>query len=218
VADSLCPLCSGAESEAFHQDKVRNYLKCPTCNLVFVPRHQHLSEADEKAEYDLHDNQPDDVGYRKFLSRLYLPLNDRLKPNSYGLDFGCGPGPTLSKMFEETGHQVDLYDPFYAPDKSVFSKQYDFITMTEVAEHLAAPGMELDRLWGMLKEGGVLGVMTKRVLTLETFRTWHYITDPTHICFFSEETFRWLTDRWTFKGTSATMTVVGDDVIFIEKV
>jgi 16S rRNA G1207 methylase RsmC len=38
------------------------------------------------------------------------------------LDFGCGPGPTLSILLAEQGQQVDLYDPFYHDDPSVFAK------------------------------------------------------------------------------------------------
>ena len=72
---------------------------------MFVPRSYHLSAADEKAQYDLHENDPNDPGYRAFLDRLAGPLDKRLAPHSHGLDFGCGPGPTLSVMLEE--HRQD---------------------------------------------------------------------------------------------------------------
>jgi len=51
-------------------------------------------------------NSPDDPRYRAFLSRLFIPLNERIAPESCGLDFGSGPGPTLSVMFEEQGHTM----------------------------------------------------------------------------------------------------------------
>jgi len=217
AAPSLCPLCHGTKTAPYHRDKVRDYVRCRTCKLVFVPPAQHLSAVDEKAYYDLHDNQPDDPGYRRFLGRLFTPLNERLPAQSRGLDFGCGPGPTLSLMFEEAGHSVALYDPYYAPDKSVLSGSYDFITLSEVVEHLAEPGPELDRLWTSLAPGGWLGLMTKRVRDPDAFKTWHYITDPTHISFFSDATFHWLTGRWALMGTPATLVVVGDDVVLVEK-
>ena len=44
--------------------------------------------------------------YRKFLSRMFKPMMERIEPDSYGLDFGSGPGPTLNLMFEEEGHTV----------------------------------------------------------------------------------------------------------------
>ncbi|MGB2360319.1 MAG: methyltransferase, partial [Porticoccaceae bacterium] len=63
-----------------------------------------MSSAAEKAIYDQHQNSPDDLQYRRFLSRLTEPLLERLGPCSRGLDFGCGPGPTLSVMMAEQGH------------------------------------------------------------------------------------------------------------------
>jgi len=212
--EHTCPLCGGKQIMHYHQDKVRDkvrdYLQCGTCDLVFVPPAQHLSSQEERAYYDLHENHPDDPGYRRFLSRLFIPLNARLAANSSGLDFGSGPGPALAAMLGEAGHQVSLYDPHYAPDKTVLDASYDFITLSEVAEHLAEPGRELDCLWRMLRPGGCLAIMTKRVRDREAFKTWHYITDPTHIAYFSEATFYWLVERW-----SARIEIIGNDVVLI---
>ena len=84
-----------------------------------------------------------------------------------------------------------IYDPFYAPDAGVLTQTFDFITATEVVEHLSQPGQVLTQLAGQLVPDGYLGLMTKRVSTPDAFARWHYISDPTHISFFSEETFRW---------------------------
>jgi hypothetical protein len=213
----LCPLCHGRRIDPYHQDKQREYLSCRSCKLVFVPLHQHLSAIDEKAYYDLHDNQLDDPGYRRFLERLFVPLSQHLPAQSAGLDFGCGPGPLLAEMFQQAGHDVAVYDPYYASDKSVLSGRYDFITLSEVVEHLAEPGLDLDRLWTALAPEGWLGIMTKRVRDQAAFRSWHYITDPTHISFFSEATLHWLCSRWTLMGTPASLIIAGDDVVLIKK-
>jgi ribosomal protein S27AE len=215
--DNLCPLCHGGTIAAYHTDRARDYLQCGTCDLVFVPPSRHLPPAEEKAYYDLHDNQPDDPGYRRFLCRLFSPLNQRLAADARGLDFGCGPGPALSRMFVEAGYEMALYDPYYVPDRSVLAGPYDFITLSEVAEHLAEPGEELDHLWDSLTPGGWLGIMTKRVRDPEAFKTWHYITDPTHISYFSEATFHWLAAHWSHKGQAATLTIAGNDVVLINK-
>jgi hypothetical protein len=82
---------------------------------------------------------------------------------------------------------------------------------------MAEPGEELDCLWTSLAPGGWLGIMTKRVRGQEAFRTWHYITDPTHIGYFSDATFHWLTGRWSLMGISATLVIAGNDVVLIEK-
>ena len=164
------------------------------------------------AEYERHQNHADATGYRRFLSRLAVPLQARLAPGSRGLDFGSGPGPVLAEMMTEAKHDVTLYDPFYAPDPEALNGRYDFITASEVVEHLQRPGPELDRLYRLLKPGGLLGIMTKRVIDRKRFSRWHYIRDPTHVCFFSRDTFIWLAARW-----KAGLDVVGRDVIIIAK-
>ena len=207
-----CPLCRSVEVLAYHSDKTRSYLHCSQCQLVFVPRQFHLSPENEKAAYDNHQNSPTDSGYRKFLSRLAQPLLAQIAPNSLGLDFGSGPGPTLSLMLEEQGHRVAIYDPYYAPDEAALSRSYDFITSTEVVEHLAAPGFEMEKLWALLKPGGYLAIMTKQVTDRESFGLWHYKNDPTHISFFSNRSFQYLGNKW-----DSAPAFIGADVIIFRK-
>lgn len=195
----------------FHRDS-RDYFRCPVCFLVFVLSCQFLSAEEEKAVYDQHENSADDSRYRRFLGRLFDPVSARLDPGSCGLDFGSGPGPTLSVMFEEVGHSMNVFDPFYAPQVESLHQQYDFITASEVVEHLHHPRRELERLWACLKPEGTLGIMTKRVIDSEAFSKWHYKNDPTHVRFFSIETFRWLAVSW-----SATLIVPEDDVVLFVK-
>ncbi len=79
-----CPLCHAQESALYHQDRRRDYYQCATCALVFVPSEQHLTAAAEKAEYDQHQNSPQDTGYRRFLGRLFNPLATKLAPGARG--------------------------------------------------------------------------------------------------------------------------------------
>lgn len=179
---------------------------------MFLDEEFRPTPEDERRHYDLHENDPADMGYRRFLSRLFVPMNERLPTGSEGLDFGSGPGPTLSVMFTKAGHQVRIYDPFYSPDETVFESRYDFITASEVVEHLHSPGQELKRLWSLLRPGGRLGIMTKRVRDRAAFRTWHYRQDPTHVSFFSLDTFAWLAEQWR-----GELIVPGDDVVLIQR-
>lgn len=208
-----CVLCNSVDTEWIYKDDtrledLRDYHLCKQCKLIFVPPVQRLSAEEELARYEMHQNDPNDPGYRKFLARMFKPLEKKLPDNSFGLDFGSGPGPTLHLMFEEAGHTMLIYDPFYADKPSVFKKNYDFITTTETAEHLYDPIKELDRLWSCLKPGGYLGVMTRRWTSIEKFKNWHYKNDDTHVCFFHEDTFWWLQDRW-----SAELEVYKRDVV-----
>ena len=207
-----CPLCRTPHATAYFQDKKRPYLRCPHCALVFVPEPHRVSPQKEKETYDLHDNNPQDKGYRAFLSRMSAPLMERLPPHQHGLDFGCGPGPTLSVMLKEHGHTMDIFDPFYHNEPQRLTHTYDFITATEVVEHLRDPDAEFTTLFGMLGPGGWLGIMTKMVTDQAAFSRWHYTHDPTHICFFSKETFEYIGQRF-----NAELSFSGNDVVLLQK-
>ncbi len=208
----LCPLCQTPKTSPFWEDKKRVYRRCETCLLVFVPAAYHLCPVAEKAEYDRHCNHPADLGYRRFLSRLSAPLCEKLPAGARGLDFGSGPGPTLAPMLTEAGFPTTLYDPFYAPDPAVLGKRYDFVTCSEVVEHFRQPDQEFSRLWQLLADVGWLGIMTKLVIDRQAFARWHYKNDPTHIIFFSRQTFLFLADH-----LGARIEFVEPDVVLLQK-
>lgn len=206
-----CPLCGDPFSPIYHTDPRQTYHKCATCRLVFVPQLFHVSQQDEKALYDHHQNSPDDDRYRQFLNRLFEPVATRISAGSLGLDFGSGPGPTLSVMFTEAGHSVSIYDPYYAPETSPLSEQYDFVTASEVVEHFCEPLRSWQQMWDCVKHGGVLGIMTKFAPDDDMFANWHYKQDPTHVSFYCIETFEWLAKRW-----HAELTVIGKEVALFQ--
>lgn len=196
----------------YHQNSTYTYCHCPNCDLVFVRPGDRLSPAEEKKRYDHHENDPDDPDYRNFLNQLFEPLNQKLEPESFGLDYGSGPGPTLSILFEEAGHRMEIFDPFYANHPSVFNKAYDFITTTETAEHFYDPRKEFNRLWKLLKPGGYLGIMTLLRPENIPFADWHYIKDDTHVTLYSRATFQWLARK-----LGAVLTIIGERVIILHK-
>jgi len=151
-----------------------------------------LDVATEKLRYDQHENDPKDLRYRNFLNRLAQPLLQKLTPGMHGLDYGCGPGPTLSVMLEEAGMVMALYDPYYANDSSALLKQYDFVTCTEVVEHFHYPAEDWQQLVTLLRPGGWLGVMTTLVDPKVDFLEWYYQGELTHVSFYSFATFSWL--------------------------
>jgi len=179
---------------------------------VFVPPEFFLSADEEKAVYELHRNDPQDAGYRHFLSRLFAPMTERIPRSASGLDYGCGPGPTLSVMFEELGYAMKIYDPLFVPGESALADVYDFVTATEVVEHLRHPRSSLEEMWRCVRPGGFLGMMTKMVIDREAFAKWHYTHDETHICFYSRETFEWLAHEW-----QTAPVFIGSDVILLQK-
>jgi len=211
LAANPCPLCGG-ELYPFSHDQRRSYLRCRRCWLVTVPPCFWLDAEAEREEYDRHQNDPYDAGYQRFLNRLATPLLARLPTAASGLDFGCGPGPALALLLRERGHRVLLHDRFYAPCRAALRQPHDFITATEVVEHLQHPRTTLFQLWSLLKPGGWFGIMTKLVQSPARFEQWHYRRDPTHIHFFSRTTFAWLARQWR-----AAWWQPASDVILLQK-
>jgi len=208
-----CPLCQQKDTHHYSADKRREFIHCATCSLVFADPTTWPKSQDEKTEYDLHENNVTDPGYNKFLARIVEPLASRLSATADVLDFGCGPAPALAKQLEEQGLNVSLYDHFYHNDKTALTRDYDGIVMTEVIEHLHQPDQVLIQLWDLLLAKGCLAIMTQRVTNKEAFKAWQYKNDPTHVCFYSDETFKWLED---FLGAQA-VEFVGRDMVFLVK-
>ena len=187
-----CSLCGSAEARHCLEADGRQYFECVRCRLIFVPSRFWPTPEEEHARYDQHRNSPDDLGYREFLSRPCRAVRDRVPPPATGLDFGSGPGPTLSLMLAGAGYDMRVYDVFYAPDESVLEGPYDFVTCTEVIEHLHDPATVLSGVVERLRPGGWLVVQTQLAPGHEAFATWRYRRDQTHVGFYSETTFRHL--------------------------
>lgn len=208
-----CPLCLAQKTQDIHRDQYRAYQHCLICDLIFVARDDLLSPEEEKALYDLHENDPNDLDYRKFLNQLAQPLLARLKPPPLrGLDFGSGPGPALPIMLAEQGYTMRIYDHFYAPNPQVLADSYDFVTCSETFEHFFTPRVEWRLLVNLVKPGGWLGIMTLLLPSPKEFADWHYKNDDTHVSFYSRNTFLFLAKRDDLK-----VEFIGDNVILYQK-
>jgi SAM-dependent methyltransferase len=195
----ICPLCLGTSVPHAHLHG-RQLHQCSDpggCGLLFVDPAHHLDSENERARYETHQNDPADPRYRAFLGQATEPLLARLWPGATGLDFGCGPGPTLSRIMAEHGHPCRDYDPFFAPDEGSLAETYDFVTCTETVEHFQDPRAGFMTLASLLRPDGWLVVMTQCVPDPRerALGDWMYLRDPTHVAFFREETLAWI-GRW----------------------
>ena len=188
----------------------RDYLRCDRCLATFVPPEHWPNPEAERREYALHRNDIEDPGYRAFLARLARPMLDRLELGASGLDYGCGPGPALAAMLREKGHEMASWDPLFAPDRSVLTRTYDFITCTEVIEHLQRPRETFAEFARLLQPGGWLGLTTCFQTDDARFAGWHYRRDPTHILFWRRTTLRLLAAElgWSIEFPAANVALL----------
>lgn len=192
-----CPVCESS-TEKIQHPTFGKYFSCGVCEFIFKSREEIITSTTEKNIYDQHNNSIDQEGYVDF---LYGFLHNALFPYIHeyrkGLDFGSGPTPVLAEILQEYhGCSMDIYDLFYSPKKVYRNKKYDFITSTEVAEHLINP-MEYFRLFKeLLHDNGVLAVMTLfHPRDLNRFISWHYIRDKSHVSFYSIKTMEYIANN-----------------------
>lgn len=183
-----CLLCQ-SDADPF---EVETFL-CPTCHLVFKNPSVFLSTDEDFKRYSSHQNCSEDQGYVDFLERLLDPLKPFLPQRFSALDFGCGPGPVLGTLLEDCGGDVENYDPLFYPDAHLLiPDSYDVVTCTEVVEHFKTPRTDWELLVGLVRDGGLLGVMTQYYNPTIDYQKWWYKNDPTHIVFYQKETFEFL--------------------------
>ncbi len=212
--ENKCPLCRSELHTQYFSDKKREFFRCECCGLVSVPKKYYLSGSDEKARYDLHQNHPSNKGYFDFLNDFVKVIRNYISETSLGLDFGSGPTPLLAEIFSSLGYDMSIFDLFYADDKYMLEKKYDFITMVEVLEHMKDPWEDLRTLWGSLRPRGIIGIMTKFLPEdKEKFRGWSYKNDSTHICFYSVETFNWIREK-----INAELIFPAENIVLMSKI
>jgi SAM-dependent methyltransferase len=165
----------------------------------------------ERRHYEKHNNDLGDAGYRDHLLRLVTPIVQLFKGNSRGLDYGCGPIISIGQLFKDQGIICDSYDPLFSPQMNLIKKEaYDFITCCEVVEHFKSPREEFETLLSMLKPSGCLIISTHTIP--EGFEDWWYQRDPTHIVFYSTETFSWIATNY-----EVSFKEIGDNLFLFSK-
>lgn len=194
-----CPLCASAiEFTEIEGPNARRYKQCKNCSLIFLDPRFRLTRTAEKNHYRKHENGIQHKGYVTFLNRAISPAISFLKPGMTGLDYGCGPVPTLSLLMEQKGFKCENYDPIFIPHLDIL-KGFDFIFATECFEHFFYPAKEMQQLKSLLRPQGVLIVMTERWHKIEDFKKWYYATDPTHVAFYHNSTFKFIEEKYGFE-------------------
>lgn len=195
-----CILCNSGSVFPIEFSKqtrqARRFMRCPVCELIFVPGEYHLSPDDEAARYRLHENTFSNEGYvGMFLEKIAVVHQYCFDAHTV-LDYGCGPEPVLAQLLMREGFDCDVYDPYFFP--VLPESSYDLVISTEVFEHFRDVRAELCRIRSLLNPGGFLAVMTSFYDSVRDFGDWWYISDPTHICFFSTCTFEWIEKEFGF--------------------
>jgi len=189
-----CPLCNSL-SDKFYQD-TQTYYRCPTCHGVFVDVDDLPNEDEEKQRYELHDDDTEDEGYRRFVSPITDSIVKDFPKELSGLDFGAGTSAVISKVLKD--YNISNYDPYFHNYPKLLKDKYDYISSCEVIEHFYNPYKEFKLLKSMLKPHAKLYLMTDIYDEKIDFASWYYKNDPTHVFLYSKKTFDWIKDEFGF--------------------
>lgn len=199
-----CPLCRSL-AHFFTNGDQREYHHCSNCRLIFVPPGFFIPRDDELRRYSLHQNNLENKGYVAMFQEK-IEIVKRVCPKvKTVLDYGCGRDMVLKTLLTQQGYEeVDGYDPNFLPEQKLKPK-YDLIISTEAFEHFKEPCNEVERIASRLAPSGYAAIMTQfytgstALPDNKKFNSWYYKRDPTHIVFYSTETFAWLARHWGFK-------------------
>lgn len=218
VSSLNCILCDHASLKAIETPSdQRAYLHCPNCDLLFLNPVQRLEGGEERSRYQLHQTKSSDEGYQEFVRPLLERLITLKPEGSQGLDFGAGHQPVFSQYLKESGFEVTCYDPFFWPNEEALKTTYDFIVAVEVVEHFFSPRDEFSRLRGLLHQTGCLLINTEVYRHEIDFDKWYYRRDPTHVAFYSKQTFAWIAEHWAFSRLTIQNRVVCFELDVVEQ-
>ena len=187
---NACKVCKSSNRKSNPVSINDEYWECNVCDSKFLDPKNYVSNNDEKKHYLKHNNSITDLNYKNFLLKLFEPVKDKITTSDIGLDYGCGFAPALANIFKSYGFKVELYDPFFFPNKDVLLKKYKFITCSEVVEHFFNPYDEFDKIDNLLDNNSWFGVMTTFLPKDDLFENWYYRRDPTHVVFYKKQTFQ----------------------------
>lgn len=186
-----CSLCH-AQTELFYQTKRRKYFQCNNCFSIMLDPNSHVSQREEKARYQTHNNDIEDKRYQHFVSPIVESVLSYYTSNHFGLDFGAGTGPVITSQLKKEGFQINLYDPYFHYYPSHLLIKYDYIICCEVMEHFYDPYYEFMRLSSLLKSGESIFCMTKLYDESIDFSNWNYKDDQTHVFFYHKKAIEWI--------------------------
>ncbi len=190
-----CTLCNTALKEKADD----YYFVCSTCGAYVKDRQFYVSAEYEKNRYEEHNNDVNDSGYQKFTSPVIQTVLENFNTAHLGLDYGCGTGPVISKVLNDNGYHVKLYDPYFYPDDDYINHTYDYIFGCEVFEHFYQPKQEIEKLLELLKPNGKLIIMTHLYDRSKNFKNWYYRNDPTHVFIYTKKTVHYLKKIYKLK-------------------
>jgi SAM-dependent methyltransferase len=190
----ICNLCgfNKVNPLIIPNDK-RIYYYCSECCLIFVDTVCHLDKEMEKKILSSQNQSIDKAEYVEYVNQIIQMVLPYINEENIGLDYGCGPSPTLTYLLEKENITCFNNDNNFGYTHPY--KEYDFIFAIECLEKFKEPDKEFDKILTLLKPGGILGVMTETYPEINRFRFWHNRQDRIHVSYYHRNTISYFMDN-----------------------
>lgn len=212
-----CRIC-GTYAFVFFEEN-RSFFLCKNCGLIFS---NCLLTCEERKKH--YQNQYE-IAYN--WDQEAIAILDLVKfaaqPNKI-LDFGSGSGQ-LASTFRGMGLDVDTYEPLVDGELNIesYCSGYDLVVVNEVIEHIDNIVEVISWLGSVTRVGGVIyigTVMTDAIINesdkfKESFNSWWYKNDPTHISFFCQLTFEYICS--IINNCRLKMVAIGSNGVLLQR-
>lgn len=192
-----CSLCKSEITFSF-VCKNMEYYQCANCFAIGMHPNFFPSTEKEIIRYQSHNNDVNDIRYQNFVKPIVENVLIDFKKTDFGLDFGCGTGPVITKLLRDQNYSVNTYDPFFDNNVDALNTTFNYIVCCEVIEHFHYPYKEFKLLKSLLRPNGKLYCMTDVYNENIDFKNWYYKNDETHVFFYHKNTFEWLKTEFGF--------------------
>jgi SAM-dependent methyltransferase len=199
----ICPVCESKNLCPYKIGTSFELTKCIKCNLVFssiTPTEEDISKYYEKYAYEgISELSPiTTIRFHEWLAKFesFRKLNNIL-------DVGCGRGEFLEEAqkigwnvigseYSETAVKIlkEKKIPTISGDivEYLTDKYFDVIVSIEVIEHLRTPLQNIEKMFSLLRPGGLLFLTTpnrKSLTGLIIKSRWRVFEYPEHLFYFS---------------------------------
>jgi SAM-dependent methyltransferase len=221
TAERRCIICGGTYQPA----DIKGLLQCGTCRFVTADAslsHEQLEglysekyfRGEEYRDY-VSERAIFDKQFRRRLKILlrYVPEAGRKRLFEIGAAYGFFLDLARQHFAQVSGIDISREAAAYATDvlsvpvhagdflEYPVDGQFDVVCLWDTIEHLADPGLYLEKVAAHMPAGGVLAITTGDISSLVARwrkEKWRQIHPPTHLHYFSKETLRRLLERLNF--------------------
>lgn len=197
----------------YRDGQVFSVSECLDCSLLFLDKRPPENEIGKYYDFDY---QPFDSNYN-YLSELFISWRTKNELKQFAkhnskienvLDIGCANGAYLKKLKKYSSYLsftgVDINVPTIEKSKGsdeinflsgnilqteLPSNHFDLVVMNHVIEHVYEPRKVLDKIYSLLRPGGLLLIKTPNFLSIERLifgKNWYPYEIPRHIFIFSK--------------------------------